>query len=55
MSNQSRSWPSSWPCPWCGQEFLTNPDDPPPPHKKVNSEEDCISREEWLALIEECP
>lgn len=42
-------------CPKCGQWFFSNPDDPPSPHKKEDSEEWCIDEEEWRLLVEECP
>ncbi len=44
-----------YPCPACKQLFNTNPEEPPPPHTKPNSDEFCLSPEQWRREIELCP
>jgi hypothetical protein len=46
---------TEYPCPKCGQMFNTNPEDPPPPHKKPDSDEPCVTEEEWREMVAECP
>jgi len=44
-----------YPCPKCQQLFDTNPDEPPYPHTKPNSDEFCLSPEDWYTELEKCP
>lgn len=42
-----------YPCSRCGKLLSHNPEDPPPPHNKPDSDEVCVTEEEWRMQVSE--